>query len=204
MAEVAERGGNGFVAEFPPGTTLGVVADTHVRDRASRLPDQVLDVFHRAGVRAILHAGDVTSRGVLEALERVAPVYAVRGNLDVFLKLPMFLRLRLGPYHLVLAHGHHGLLRYLKDKVHFHLGRPLSFWEIETRTRQAFPKADIIVLGHTHAPVLRREEGVWIFNPGSPTVPPGGGHPDYPRTVGLIHLDAQARLTFEFVFLRGD
>lgn len=204
MAEVVERGGNGFVAEFPPGTTLGVVADTHVRDRVKHLPEAVPEAFRRAGVRAILHAGDVTAREVLEALERVAPVYAVRGNLDVFLKLPMFLRFRLGPYHLVLAHGHLGLFRYLKDKVHFHLGRPLSFWEMESRTRMAFPEADILVLGHTHAPVLRREAGVWIFNPGSPTVPPGGGHPDYPRTVGLIHLDTQERLAFEFIFLNRE
>jgi uncharacterized protein len=55
---------------------IGVISDTHglVREEALRF---------LAGVDLILHAGDVGKPAVLEALRRVAPVRAVRGNVDV-------------------------------------------------------------------------------------------------------------------------
>ncbi len=56
--------------------TLGVISDTHglLRDEAVRA---------LAGVSRIIHAGDVGAPEVLEALARIAPVEAVRGNVDV-------------------------------------------------------------------------------------------------------------------------
>ena len=54
---------------------FGVIADTH-----GYLPPTVLDSFRNVDV--ILHAGDVGSSEILNALAQVAPVVAVRGNMD--------------------------------------------------------------------------------------------------------------------------
>ena len=62
--------------------TLGVVADTHVPDRARQINPDLLRVLRQAQVQAILHAGDVCSQVVLDQLGQIAPVYAVRGNRD--------------------------------------------------------------------------------------------------------------------------
>ncbi len=66
----------------PSVTKLGVVADTHVPDKAKTLNPQVLAILRQAEVSAILHAGDISSPGVLTALGEIAPVYAVLGNRD--------------------------------------------------------------------------------------------------------------------------
>ena len=55
--------------------TLGVISDTHGLVRPEALAAL-------AGVERIVHAGDIGSRDVLDALARVAPVTAVRGNND--------------------------------------------------------------------------------------------------------------------------
>ncbi len=187
-----------------PPVTLGVLADTHVPDRVPRLPAAVADVFRQAEVRAILHAGDVSSPQVLRDLARIAPVYAVRGNRDLFLgfSLPAVYRFRIGPWRIALLHGHHSMLRYVWDKLRFLLGFPLTFRFIERRAVYQVPWAHVVILGHTHAPVLYRYQGRWVFNPGSPTTPPFGRGPA-PPTVGLLHVTQEARLRFEFVLLEG-
>ncbi|HEU5180521.1 MAG TPA: metallophosphoesterase family protein [Candidatus Polarisedimenticolia bacterium] len=55
---------------------LGVISDTH-----GLLRPQVVEALR--GVELILHAGDVGAPGILEDLRRIAPVIAVRGNVDV-------------------------------------------------------------------------------------------------------------------------
>ena len=88
--------------------TLGLIADTHIPDRRSSLHPQILTAFKEAGVAAILHAGDICSPQVLERLETVAPVYAVRGNRDwVLLRhLPSTRLLEFGGIRVAMAHGH--------------------------------------------------------------------------------------------------
>ncbi len=59
---------------------LGLVADTHIPEARAQLWPQVFDAF--AGCDAILHAGDIHELWLLDQLERVAPVFAARGNGD--------------------------------------------------------------------------------------------------------------------------
>ena len=59
---------------------IGVVTDTHVGEHLPVLPQEVGTAL--AGVDLIIHAGDLTDPSVLDALHRVAPVVAVRGNHD--------------------------------------------------------------------------------------------------------------------------
>jgi len=54
---------------------LGVISDTH-----GHLPPPVIAAFRRVDV--ILHAGDIDTPAVFDALQRLAPVVAVRGNMD--------------------------------------------------------------------------------------------------------------------------
>ena len=61
---------------------IGLISDTHTQmEDASDLPQQVLDIF--LGMDLIIHCGDLDTLGVLDRLESVAPVLAVRGYGDL-------------------------------------------------------------------------------------------------------------------------
>src|SRR5512143_3962257 len=96
-------------------TTLGVIADSHIPDRMRDLPQGVYPAL--AGVEAILHAGDVCTQRVLDALAAIAPVYAVAGNRDFFLKLPLERQLTFDGVTIGLTHGHGGWRGYLREKA---------------------------------------------------------------------------------------
>ena len=169
-------------------TTLGVLADTHIPDRVPHLNPQVIQRFHEAGVVAILHAGDVSVPHVLEELKKVAPVYAVRGNRDIFYlrNLPLQIQLTFDGVSIGMAHGHGTFSRYMIDKIHLSVyGRLVERYL--KRMLQTFPDMDVIVFGHLHEPINLHLEGKLLFNPGSTSFP-------WPRrdpaTFGLLHLES--------------
>lgn len=128
------------------------------------------------GVDAILHAGDVCTRDVLDELTAWSPVHAVRGNndgLDVAIwGAPDTLLLDLGGLSVAMIHDSGPAA-----------GRP-------TRLRRMFPDAALVVFGHSHIPLNEVHDGQRIFNPGSPT-----DRRRQPRgTMGLIQIEA-GRLT---------
>src|SRR5437764_8732647 len=94
---------------------LGVISDSHIPDRMRTLPPAMFEAL--AGVDAILHAGDICVQRVLDALAQVAPVYAVRGNRDLVLRLPLDRVLTFEGVRLGLTHGHGGLGRYVREKL---------------------------------------------------------------------------------------
>jgi putative phosphoesterase len=132
---------------------LIVIADTHIPDFARTLPRRLLPALRRAEL--ILHAGDVTSPGVLDELTRFAPVHVAAGNND-------------GPD--VRAWG-------ADDEVHLDVEgvRIVMLHDAgrrsgrEQRLRRRYPEADLVVFGHSHIPVNHRHDGMRLFNPGSPT-----------------------------------
>ena len=128
---------------------VGVLADTHIPGRARDLPPQAYQ--HLAGVDAILHAGDVLTDELLARLARIAPVHAVLGNNDRGLALPE--RLELDWEGVALAMVHDSGARE---------GRA-------ARLRRWFPRAQAVVFGHSHIPFNERQDGLLLFNPGSPT-----------------------------------
>jgi uncharacterized protein len=102
----------------------------------------------------ILHTGDVVTRGVLGELGALAPIVAVRGNVDepaLQAELPERLVVERGGRRFGLVHDA-GPVR----------GR-------HERLRAWFPDCHVIVYGHTHSPEVATHEGAWILNPGSPT-----------------------------------
>jgi len=129
------------------------LSDTHL-GRGRELPAWCLR--HLSGADLIVHSGDLVTLQVLEQLERLAPVVAVRGNMDA---LPLKERL---PVTEVAEIG--GVRIGLQHDPGPALGRA-------ARLAQVFPDCDAVVFGHTHVPEIRRLGRRLILNPGSPTVP---------------------------------
>ena len=130
-----------------------VLADTHIRRGTKRrLPDAAYAALDTADV--ILHGGDVVTEDLLHELSGFAPIYAVLGNNDHELGgvLPETRLLELEGVRVAMIHDS-GPTR----------GR-------EGRMRRRFPDADLVVFGHSHAPVdAVGVDGQRLLNPGSPT-----------------------------------
>ena len=157
-----------------------VLADTHLRPgRNRRLPDEVYAGLDQADV--ILHAGDFTSAELLNELGGFGPVHAVLGNNDHELwgVLPEAAVVSLEGVRVALIHDSGPTA-----------GR-------EGRMARRFPDADLVIFGHSHAPLdVRGLNGQRLFNPGSPTE-----RRAQPRhSFGLLDIDG-AQLTSKLVFL---
>jgi putative phosphoesterase len=132
---------------------VAVLSDTHAPRFWKRCPTAVAE--HLRDVNLILHAGDVCTVNVLEELSAYAPVQVVLGNNDgpdvAEWGAPETLELELDGLAVAMIHDS-------GPKT----GRPL-------RMRRRFPRADLVIFGHSHIPMDVTAEGVRIFNPGSPT-----------------------------------
>jgi putative phosphoesterase len=120
--------------------TLGVISDTHGLVRPEALAAL-------AGVERIVHAGDIGAPAVLRALERIAPVTAVRGNNDRDAWAAAI------PETDVVEVG--GVSLYVLHDLH----------ELELDPCAAGFAA--VIAGHSHQPRQEEREGVLFFNPGS-------------------------------------
>jgi len=180
-----------------PVIKLGVVADTHIPDKAKALHPQVLPTLRQAGVSAILHAGDISSPAVLEALGEIAPVYAVRGNRDWMLLsyLPLHRALAFDGVTVGLTHSHGGLRNYIIGKFHY-IAEGYNLERFKPRLLETFPGTDVIVFGHTHRPVIRWLHGKLFFNPGS-TCP--SDKREIPPSVGILYLRPDGQTTAEII-----
>jgi putative phosphoesterase len=130
-----------------------VLADTHAPRRWRSCPPRVARELR--GADLILHAGDVCTAAVLVELAEYAPVVAVAGNND-------------GPD--VADWGAAPTAEFILDGLRvavLHDSGPAS--GRLARMRRAFPRADLVVFGHSHIPLDQSGYGLRIFNPGSPT-----------------------------------
>ncbi|NUM49330.1 MAG: YfcE family phosphodiesterase [Anaerolineales bacterium] len=177
---------------------LGLIADTHIPDRAGGLRPDILPIFRAAGVTTILHAGDVSVPAVLTELETVAPVHAVRGNRDIYRlrALPMTRLLDFEGVTVGLAHGQGNLWFYLHEKLRVYtVGYSLAFYL--GYLHKTFPTAQAIVFGHSHQPIIHQSRGKLIINPGSACCP----DMKHPPSVALLHLE-NGKATGELVWLK--
>jgi uncharacterized protein len=164
-----------------------------VGDRVRGLTPGVLEAL--AGVDAILHAGDVIRRQVLDELAQVAPVHAVAGNRDFGMRLPLDRVLEFDGVRLGLTHGHGGWMGYLQEKVlYLTVGYYMERYIRRVRARFAGQTVQAIVFGHSHRPVNAVVDGVLLFNPGS-------AGPDY---YAPHHGPAIGRLTISGGTVRGE
>ena len=123
-----------------PSCLLGVISDTHGLLR----PDAIEAL---AGVELILHGGDVGHPDVLTGLQAVAPVVAIRGNVDVEPWAQA-----LAPTELV---THAGVTCYLVHRI--------ADLDIDPRAAGV----GVVIYGHSHQPTLEWRGDVLYLNPGS-------------------------------------
>jgi len=117
---------------------LALVSDSH-----GLLREAVLEALKSFDL--IVHAGDIGPRSVLERLESIAPVIAVRGNTDCLLS-------SLPATELISVNDH--LIYVLHD---------LSALDLDA----AVTGISMVVSGHSHRPAIGRCKGVLYVNPGS-------------------------------------
>jgi uncharacterized protein len=118
---------------------IGIISDTHglLRPEAERC---------LRGVDHIIHAGDIGAPEIVEALCRIAPVSAIRGNVDT------------GEW-----------ARQYPDTKLVRLAGKSIYVLHDLKTLQADPGAgvDVIISGHSHVPKIDSVRGVLYLNPGS-------------------------------------
>lgn len=137
---------------------IGVISDTH-----GLLRPEALTAL--AGVEHILHAGDVGDPRILDALREIAPVTAIRGNIDQWgdcAELPATDVVELD-----------GRLFYL---VH-------SLTDLDINPAVAGVAA--VISGHSHKPSIEQRSGVLYLNPGSA----GPRRFNLPITIAHITVD---------------
>ncbi len=142
--------------EYPAARRIGVISDTH-----GLLRPEALELLR--GVDMILHAGDVGKPFILDALGEIAPVLAVRGNVDA------------GPWA-------DALPETLTVSV---AGRSIHMiHNVKAMAAGAPAGAEMVVFGHSHVPTMETLDGVLYLNPGSA----GPKRFSLPITLALLDL----------------
>ena len=142
-------------------TVIGVISDTH-----GLLRPEAVEVLR--GVSRILHAGDVGTPEVLEALHQIGPVTAVRGNVDRdswASELPTSEVVDIEGVSIYMLH---------------------NLAELDLKPEAA--GFAVVVYGHSHVPTSEVKNGVLYFNPGSA----GPRRFKLPVTVGKLVVEGGA------------
>ncbi len=138
---------------------LGVISDTH-----GRLRPEAVEALR--GSNRILHAGDVGAPEILDALAQIAPVTAVRGNVD--------------SEHWALSLPEAGVVEVAGVSIYIlhDLG------QLDLKPQAAGFR--VVVYGHSHQPKIEEKNGVLYFNPGSA----GPRRFHLPVSVGKLVIEA--------------
>jgi uncharacterized protein len=139
-------------------TTIGVISDTHglIRPEIEK---------KLAGCDRILHAGDIGDEKALQRLEHIAPVVAVRGNMDS------------GPWSNALP-----VTEMVEiDGIFFYLLHDLYQLDLDPSAAGI----QVVVSGHTHQPKLFQKAGVLYLNPGSA----GHRRSNYPVSMAKVGIE---------------
>lgn len=142
--------------ENPSAQHIGVISDTH-----GMITPKVMRML--SGVDLLLHAGDVGNPTVLELLEKIAPVIAVRGNSD-----RGALARRLKPYEVIRI-----------GRQYLYLLHDLADLDLEPKEAGFH----VVISGHTHEAAIKQTDEVLFLNPGSATQTPY--HPTTPSVARL-------------------
>ena len=141
---------------------VGVVSDTH-----GLLRPELLAALNASSPRLdhILHAGDVGDPDILSELGRIAPLTAIRGNIDM-----------------------HGSCANLPATEIIELGGQIIYMLHAIEDLDLHPHAadiNVVIYGHSHRPDIRHHHEVLYLNPGSV----GPRRFSLPVTFALLHLN---------------
>ena len=138
---------------------IGVISDTH-----GLLRPEAIEALR--GSDRILHAGDIGDAPILDALAQIAPVTAIRGNIDTARwarTLPGTELVETGDVSIYMVHD---------------LG------QLDLKPEAAGIR--VVIYGHSHQPKMEEKNGVLYFNPGSA----GPRRFTLPVSVGKLMIDA--------------
>jgi putative phosphoesterase len=152
--------------EMPDEIKIVVMSDTHL----DRPTDEFISICSRFCEDAdmVIHLGDWDKVGILNYLERY-PLEAVAGNMDdhsIKQRLPARNVVKAGPFRLALTHGWGA-----RDGIRQRIG-------------EQFSGVDAVLFGHTHQPLIARENGILWFNPGSVFLGRGNAR----KSIGLLKI----------------
>ena len=170
---------------------IGLISDTHSAGSGRDLPTAVFDAF--AGCELLLHSGDLECIGVLDYLEELAPVLAVRGYED-----PTEAGERLANVSRIVE-----IEGVRIGMVHDIQWPPPSIETTPDGTGLVWPDTglaallqkkfrgavDVVVFGDTHEELIEWQEGVLFVNPGSPTYPGRRHAPGSLGTVAVLNIN---------------
>lgn len=162
------------IVGLTPGASasVAIIADTHGAPHPNARP-----LIERLSPRVILHAGDIGDLGVLDTFRGVAPVLAVRGNIDA--RAPGLVDSMDVDF---IAGGRSALRVFL---THIAVYGPHLRAEV---ARAAIARsASLVVCGHSHVPFIGRDKGCIVFNPGSI----GPRRFSLPITFGVLRIAAE-------------
>lgn len=158
---------------------VALIADTHSRPH----PDAARHIA-ALSPSAIVHAGDIGDLGVLDAFAKIAPVIAVRGNIDERAPhVPDVVTIDVRA-------GEASALKLLLMHIAVY-GPKIRADAAQLATRNG---ARIIICGHSHVPFMGRDRGLTVFNPGS--IGPRRMH--LPIVFGVLEI-AGAKLSLRHV-----
>lgn len=128
-----------------------VVSDTHRKNENFQKVIEMDGPFDM-----VFHLGDAEGSEVYLGGVANCPMEIVQGNNDFFSMLPKEREITIGKHNILLTHGHHYYVSVGMQELR------------RVATQRDF---DIVFFGHTHRPVVKREEGYYLVNPGSLSYP---------------------------------
>ena len=175
-------------------TLVGLISDTHSAGSGRDLPEAVMLAL--SGVDLILHCGDLECIGVLDYLETLAPVLAVRGYEDPTEPGDRLAQTtRVVPVEDVNIGMVHDIQWPTPRIATSPDGSGLVFppgSAAEIVRRKFGQPVDVVVFGDTHEELVCWYDGILFINPGSPTYPGRKHRPGTPGTIARLRVDRRA------------
>jgi len=142
---------------------VGAISDTH-----GYFDTKLYDVFN--GVSHIFHSGDIGETSIIERLQGIAPVTAVKGNNDPDVFLPHIKCVQIDKFKFLITHK-------------FGTGK----YDLIVREKIFIENPNVVIFGHTHSAVIYYEDGRLFLNPGYSGYPNG----IWERSVAIISCDEE-------------
>ena len=154
-----------------------IVSDTHKKN------DVYLNIVKLHKPDMVIHCGDAEGAEYLLTEAADCPVHIVLGNNDFFSSLPRELELEIGKYKVWVTHGHNYYVSMGNEYI----------------KREAVARGmDIVCFGHTHRPVVDRDNDVIAINPGSLSYPrQENRRPSYI----IMEIDRREKLHFTIAYV---
>ncbi len=151
---------------------VAIISDTHSNPHPASV-----SLVAKQKPDAIVHGGDIGALDVLDAFSKIAPLIAVRGNIDAQ---------GAAPDSVDIAFTEGDVVRMRMLLIHQAVYGPKLRADV-ARLAKSY-EADLVVCGHSHVPLLVRDRGMTVFNPGS--IGPRRFH--LPITFGVLEISARA------------